>query len=261
MRLTPLDIHQKEFSRSLRGFDEREVDAFLDSVADEIERLFKENIDLTERNESLEEKVRQYQDMERTLHNTLLSAQRSADDLMRTTRQEADAVLKDAEVKAKDIIHSALTDKQKATSELARIKQAEEEFRASFKRLLQQHLSSISEIKLPQDVTLMVGRAGDDFVADADVADATSRSASSFAGSAAASAGTTTAPAPAPASPVAPAASPRGSEMAADNRYVASLQLGDLGDADLDPDATIEFNVAEFGFGERESDLDIESID
>lgn len=260
MRLTPLDIHQKEFSRSLRGFDEREVDAFLDSVADEIERLFKENIDLTERNESLEEKVRQYQDMERTLHNTLLSAQRSADDLMRTTRQEADAVLKDAEVKAKDIIHSALTDKQKATSELARIKQAEEEFRASFKRLLQQHLNSIGEIKLPQDVTLMVGRAGEDFVADADVADATSWSASSLAGSAAASAGTA-APASAPASPAAPAASPRGSEMAADNRYVASLQLGDLGDADLDPDATIEFNVAEFGFGERESDLDIESID
>jgi len=259
MRLTPLDIHQKEFSRSLRGFDEREVDAFLDSVADEIERLFKENIDLTERNESLEEKVRQYQDMERTLHNTLLSAQRSADDLMRTTRQEADAVLKDAEVKAKDIIHSALTDKQKATSELARIKQAEEEFRASFKRLLQQHLNGIGEIKLPQDVTLMVGRAGEDFVADADVASATSWSASSLVGSATASAGIGTA-APAPA-PSAPAASSRGSEMAADSRYVASLHLGDLGDSDIDPDATIEFNVAEFGFGERESDLDIESID
>jgi len=41
MRLTPLDIHQKEFNRSLRGFDEREVDAFLDQVADEIERSLK----------------------------------------------------------------------------------------------------------------------------------------------------------------------------------------------------------------------------
>jgi len=42
---------------------------------------------------------------------------------------------------------------------------------------------------------------------------------------------------------------------------VASLHLGDLGEAEIEPDATVEFDVSEFGFGEREDDTDIEEID
>ena len=75
MKLTPLDIHHKEFRHSLRGYTEEEVDQFLDEVADEFERLFKENIDLSEKLEAANEKVRGYQEMERTLHNTMLAAQ------------------------------------------------------------------------------------------------------------------------------------------------------------------------------------------
>ena len=52
MKLTPLDIHHKEFRHSLRGYNEEEVDQFLDQVADEFERLFKENIDLSEKLEA-----------------------------------------------------------------------------------------------------------------------------------------------------------------------------------------------------------------
>ena len=44
MKLTALDIHHKEFRHSLRGYSEEEVDGFLDQVADEFDRLFKENI-------------------------------------------------------------------------------------------------------------------------------------------------------------------------------------------------------------------------
>ncbi|HSQ22413.1 MAG TPA: DivIVA domain-containing protein, partial [Coriobacteriia bacterium] len=169
MKLTPLDIHHKEFGHALRGYNEAEVDAFLDQVADELERLFKENIDLSERIDALEEKVRGYQDMERTLHNTLVSAQKSADELMQQTRTEADAVLREAELKAKEVIHSALTSKQKATSDLARIKQAEESFRTEFKRLLEGHLRSLAEIPMPEDVTLLTGTAGEETLAEAEV--------------------------------------------------------------------------------------------
>ena len=63
MRLTPLDIRHKEFRSSLRGYSEQEVDVFLDEVADEFERLFKENIDLSERLDNATERVRSYQDI------------------------------------------------------------------------------------------------------------------------------------------------------------------------------------------------------
>ena len=169
MKLTPLDIHHKEFGHALRGYNEAEVDAFLDQVADELERLFKENIDLSEKIDALEDKVRSYQDMERTLHNTLLSAQKSSDEMMQKAHREAEVVLKDAEVKAKEVIHSALTNKQKATADLGRVKQAEEEFRTQFKALLERHLRTLAEVPLPDDVKLMVGRAGEETVVDADV--------------------------------------------------------------------------------------------
>jgi cell division initiation protein len=253
MKLTPLDIHHKEFTHALRGYNEAEVDAFLDQVADELERLFKENIDLSERNEMLEGKVRDYQDMERTLHNTLLSAQRSADEMMQKSQREAEVVLKDAEVKAKEVIHNALTAKQKATADLGRIKQAEEEYRATFKALLERHLRGLAEVPLPEDVKLMVGQTGSETVVDADVFEP-------------APAFPAVAPLEVPAEPLfPPTEEPERFEApareAAAPAVVASLHLGDLGTPDLPPDATVEFDVAEFGFGERDDDVDIEEID
>ena len=141
MKLTPLDIHHKEFRHSLRGYNEEQVDGFLDEVADEFERLFKENIDLSEKLEAADERVRGYQAMEATLNNTLRrgAALRRGD---RRTRRalEADAMLRDAELKAKEIIHNALQKKQTVANELVRIKQAEEEFRARYKALLEGQL-------------------------------------------------------------------------------------------------------------------------
>ncbi len=267
MKLTPLDIHHKEFGHALRGYNEAEVDAFLDQVADELERLFKENIDLSEKIEALEEKVRSYQDMERTLHNTLLSAQRSADELMQQTRQEAEVVLKDAEVKAKEIIHAALTNKQKATNDLTRIKQAEEDFRSRFKALLDGHLRALAEIPVAEDVKLLVARAGDETLAQAEVASAPGPAAAPVIvpiASAPLVASEVTeiadlpaaaATAPAPVSESASVAEPP------ESGFVASLHLGDLSESALEPDDTVEFKVAEFGFGEREDDIDIEEID
>ena len=112
MKLTALDIHHKEFRHSLRGYSEEEVDGFLDQVADEFDRLFKENIDLAERLEQANERVRGYQSMEATLNNTLVSAQRSAEEIQNKAGIEADAMLRDAELKAKEIIHNALQRKQ-----------------------------------------------------------------------------------------------------------------------------------------------------
>jgi cell division initiation protein len=169
MKLTPLDIHHKEFRHALRGYSEEEVDTFLDEVADEFERLFKENIDLAEKLEAASAKVRDYQSMEVTLNNTLVSAQRSAEQIVAQANEDASTVLRDAEVKAKEIIHAALTDKQKVQGELVRIKQAEEDFRARFRALLERHLGGISEVSLPQDVTIMMGETTGGPVSDVDV--------------------------------------------------------------------------------------------
>ncbi len=185
MKLTPLDIHHKEFRRSIRGYDDKEVDDFLDAVADEFERLFKENIDLSERMEAASEKVRTYQQMETTLHNTLVAAQRSAEEIVATAREEAATILRDAEVKAKEVIHDALTQKQRTTGELVRIKQAEEEFRTNFRQTLEQYQAAIREVPLPEDVNVLVGKTEAGMVADVEVATESALAALEQAGAAA----------------------------------------------------------------------------
>ena len=169
MKLTPLDIHHKEFGHSIRGYHEGQVDEFLDEVADEFERLFKENIDLSERIEVANERVRSYQAIEATLNNTLLQAQRSSEEIVARAGNEADLVLRDAELKAKEIIHSALQKRQTVAAELIRIKQAEEEFRARYRSLLENQMRTVTEVCLPDDVSVLLGETDDGIVADIDV--------------------------------------------------------------------------------------------
>jgi cell division initiation protein len=145
MKLTPLDIHHKEFRNALRGYNPEEVDDFLDEVADEFERLFKENIDLSEKLEAATARVRAYADMERTLQNTMVAAQTSADDIR--ARAEADAArsVADAESKSQEIVSSALEDKQRSQFELTRLKEAEEEFRVRFLSMLRDYIATVEE--------------------------------------------------------------------------------------------------------------------
>lgn len=282
MKLTPLDIHHKEFSKSLRGYNEVEVDEFLDQVADELERLFKENIELSERIEAAEEKVRGYQEMERTLNNTLLAAQKSADDIIAKAKHEAEVVLKDAEVKAKEIIHNALQQKQKAQADLVRIKQAEEQFRVEFRALLESHLRGIAEVPLPEDVKVLAAEAGGELLGEVEVGSAAPTAAAApaegsegsgretsarrsyrealeaSAGGAAASALVAAAPGAAETSamPVVEPPTPG---------FVQGIQLGEAAPPEVVDDAP-EFEVPEFKLdfraaGEVDDDLDIEEID
>ncbi len=277
MKLTPLDIHHKEFRHSLRGYSEEEVDAFLDEVADEFERLFKENIDLSEKLEAASEKVRQYQEQEQTIRNTMITAQRSADDIAAKARDESSVVLRDAEMKAKEIIHAALQQKQKIAAELVRIKQAEEDFRARFRGLLDQHSRSLAEINVPEDVTVLMGETGDGVVGDVSVSSSPVLDVMELApATPAASETPSEVVAPTPAVPDEDDSSDTDDGFAVDlglpieppeSGFVESVQLGEMESPDLGPeDAEFsepkEFEIRPFDqLGERDDDTDIEEID
>ncbi len=161
MKLTPLDIHHKEFRHSIRGYSEEEVDQFLDEVADEFERLFKENIDLNEKVEALQNKVNEFEMQRQTINNTLVTAQRSADDIVVRANTEAESIVDHANVRAKEIVNDALAQKQQVRGELLRIKQAEEEFRGRYRALLESNLKAISEVELTDDVSALLGESDD----------------------------------------------------------------------------------------------------
>ncbi len=146
MKLTPLDIRHKEFKRGMRGYVDGEVDEFLDEIADEFERLFKENIELSERGEALQEKLDQYRNLEETLQNTLVAAQRSAEELKANAQKEAQLMLSEAELKARQMVNESYADKQTVEKQIVVLKSSEEDFRFKFRSLLEGYVKQLSEI-------------------------------------------------------------------------------------------------------------------
>jgi len=155
MKLTPLDIRHQEFKRGMRGYADVEVDEFLDQVADEFERVFKDNIDLGERVEALESQVKGYKRIEETLQKTLVSAQASADELRQNSAKEAELILHEAELKGRQLVNEAYSERQSIEQSLAKLKNAEQDFRFKFRQLLEGYLKHIEEA--PASVAMAPG--------------------------------------------------------------------------------------------------------
>jgi DivIVA domain-containing protein len=86
-RVTPADIQQKEFRESFRGYNEREVDEFLDRVTEEIARLHAENKRLQEQSE----------------FRQTIPLNADAEEVLRRDRDEAERVVADARARASRI--------------------------------------------------------------------------------------------------------------------------------------------------------------
>ena len=80
MKLTPLDIRKQEFKRTMRGFDAEEVEAFLSMIADELELLLREKNQLNDELIKIRTQLKDYQQVEHTLRDTLVKAQNTIDE-------------------------------------------------------------------------------------------------------------------------------------------------------------------------------------
>ncbi|MCL6105974.1 MAG: DivIVA domain-containing protein [Actinobacteria bacterium] len=145
MKLTPLDIRHKEFSRAMRGYRDLEVDEFLDEIADEFERIFNENIDYQERLEKVEGKVEQYQNIEETLKKTLVSAQQQAEEMKQNSKKEADLILRDAELKSRSILNDSYAERQKIQRSVQALKQKQEDLKYQMRTMLETYLNILDQ--------------------------------------------------------------------------------------------------------------------
>lgn len=90
--LTPMDIHNKDFKRSFRGYNEEEIDDFLDQVVNDYEKLWRDNERLKEELERAYKDNEQYQQLEKNLKDTLLVAQKTAEEVTSNARKNAEAM-------------------------------------------------------------------------------------------------------------------------------------------------------------------------
>jgi cell division initiation protein len=110
MKITPLDIQHKVFDTQWRGYNKPQVDQFLEEIAESVEELTKENLLLKERLSAKDEELGQLKRAETTLTSTLISTQSFVDQLKRGAQRDADLVVKEAELKAEEILAQSRTE-------------------------------------------------------------------------------------------------------------------------------------------------------
>jgi len=153
VKVTPLDIRQKEFKRAVRGYAEEEVDLFLDEIADELEQLSKESAELVERLRRQEGELSSNQQLRDALEKILVSAQLQADETRAKAAQEAEQVVRSAESRARDLVSESYAEVQRVQQALVQLKHLEEDFRSKFQSLLQNHLRVLAEPAIALPVT------------------------------------------------------------------------------------------------------------
>ncbi|WP_368987056.1 DivIVA domain-containing protein [Caldifermentibacillus hisashii] len=144
MPLTPLDIHNKEFAKTFRGYDEDEVNEFLDQVIKDYEIIIREKRDLENRVKELEEKLKHFSSIEETLNKSIVVAQEAAEEVKGSAQKEAKLIIREAEKNADRIVNEALSKARKIALEIEDLKKQSKVFRNRFKLLIEAQLDMIN---------------------------------------------------------------------------------------------------------------------
>lgn len=145
--ITPLDIENKKFSKQMvNGYNVDEVDEFLDEITADYEKLYKENKELKDNTEELHNDVGQYKNIEATLQNTLVIAQKTADEIQNVAKEQAAQIIKDAEYQAKTKLDELNTQIMIKEKEIDELKKQFSVYKAKMESLL------ISQLELIKDM-------------------------------------------------------------------------------------------------------------
>ena len=143
MRLTPLDIRKQEFKKAMRGLDADEVYAFLSTIADEYEAVINDNKALRERLLELDDKVQEYRNMEKTLRDTLITAERVTVEAKDNARREAELIVKEAQIEADKAVRDVRGTAMRLRQEIQTLKQQKDGYLSRLKVLIESHMKFI----------------------------------------------------------------------------------------------------------------------
>ena len=139
MKMTLLDIQQQRFRICFRGFDIREVDAFVERVAEGLESLIRENTNLQEEIERLKLEIREFQDREKTFKRAMVSAQKTLDYMKHNAEKEAELILSEAQIRAEKILSSADNRLYEFHSDIGELKRQRMQLEVELKNVLEAH--------------------------------------------------------------------------------------------------------------------------
>ncbi|MEM6642944.1 MAG: DivIVA domain-containing protein [Bacteroidota bacterium] len=155
MKITPLEIRQKDFEKKLRGYDKDEVNAFLQSLSNEWERMLEESKDTNLKLQQAEREVKKLREVESSLYKTLKTAEdtganvieqanKAAELHMKETQMNAEALLTESKNKARAMIEQA---EMEARHILEELQDAVQQIQENHREIENQRSIALQELK------------------------------------------------------------------------------------------------------------------
>ena len=100
--LTPNDIENKVFKKSkMKGYDIDDVEDFLEQLLADYEALYKENAEIKDKFNAMQESISYYKSVEEGINKTIENAQSTADNMKEVAKREAETIKQEAEADAR----------------------------------------------------------------------------------------------------------------------------------------------------------------
>lgn len=156
--ITPKEIHDKEFKRSMRGYDLDDVDQFLDRIIKDFEEMYLENANLKEEHDILEKKISHYVEMESSLNRALLQAEKTAEIVKMEAIVERDKILSEAKEKSVLLIDKARVKADSFDYDNRELIEKSNKFKNDLINLYEKQIINIKESGLIQDAQEVLGQ-------------------------------------------------------------------------------------------------------
>jgi cell division initiation protein len=139
MKITPLDIQQQQFKTRFRGFDVREVDTFLEQMADVFESLQSENKRFRKEIKRLQLEGQGYREREESFRRAMLNSQKVLEQMKQNARKSAELVVAEAEVTAEKILNRAQNRLAQLHEDITELKRQRMQIEVQIRSVIESH--------------------------------------------------------------------------------------------------------------------------
>ena len=146
-QLTPNEVRGQQFGTSFRGFDKMEVESFRDRVAEELDRLLRERIQLDERTRNSQEQLRAFRERERAMNYALIAAQQLRAEAKQAAEREAEAVIREARAEGERIVDRARMDERQVRERAETAARQFAAYVAAFRALLERQMAELDVLE------------------------------------------------------------------------------------------------------------------
>lgn len=148
MKITPLEIKKQSFKSKMRGYDPLEVESFLEMVSTEYETVLNERNRFSDEVKKLKTQLEDYQQVERTLQETLMNAQENISQSRENSKREAQIIVREAELKAEKVLDDAREKLDKMKNDLSILKSQKESLAKRLRHLLESQIELIKVLEM-----------------------------------------------------------------------------------------------------------------